>query len=414
MDGYITTRGKCACGGVFRYDERRGDLFCQNCGARCQGSYIVRMGRAHYRSFGRNLAAAEQHLNHIRCQRGRPDMYGNYDPRDWQRSNPNGIQKLSAAWIEKKEATRPALTGTRLADVKNAMARALEFWGDKNVKLITEQDLAAFAAHDHKDLRDPDRALASKTIYDICQTLNEFLAWAARMVKCEPVKFKDIGYDFNETEPITIAQQQLIIEWVARECPEPMITFGIVTLCRNPNVRPGELIAVQWRHVDLLSGIIYIHKRKSRRKLKRAALKPKKIFVTRDQLEWLKKLPCVDLNDYLFTYSVKRSGVTPGSRIHSKVLNKWLKRAASQFGIDTNLYAATKHTTTTELRKHYDRETVRKHGPGHRSEAFAHYDHSDGTREALEMREAWDKMRLRVVGCDNFDARSFKEVDHAE
>lgn len=399
MDGYITTRGKCgACGGVYRYDERRGDLFCQECGARCQGSYIVRMGRTHYRSFGRNLAAAEQHLNHVRCQRGRPDVYGNYDPRDWKRSNPNGLKNLASLYVEKKEATRPALTTTRLADIKNAMARALEFWGDKNVKLIDEQDLAAFAAHRHTDLRDPDRALASKTVYDLCMTINEFLAWAARAIRCEPIKFQGLGYDFNETEPITMAQQQRIIEWVSTNCPEPLITFGVVTLCRNPNVRPGELIAVQWRHVDLLSGIIYVHKRKSRRKLKRAALRPKKIFVTRDQLEWLKKLPCIDLNDYLFTYSVKRSGVTPGSRIHPKVLNIWFKRAGAALGIQTHLYAGTKHTTTTALRQEFDRQAVMEHGTGHRSEAFGHYDHSDGTREALEMREAYDKMRLRIVG----------------
>ena len=41
-------------------------------------------------------------------------------------------------------------------------------------------------------------------------------------------------------------------------------------------------------------------------------------------------------------------------RIHSKVLNIWFKQAGAKFGIDANLYAGTKHTTATGLRKEFD------------------------------------------------------------
>lgn len=396
MDGYITTRRKCQCGGSFKYDERRRDLFCDKCEARCTGTYIVKMGKKHYKSFGRNLAAAEQHLNHIRCQKGQPEVYGTYDPRDWQKDNANGLKTLGESWVKKKRATRPPLEKTRMADIENAIARAVAFWGDRNIKQLTEPDLIDFYTHPHKDLRDDNKPLSSKTVYDLCMTLNQFFAWAAKIAGCEPVRFTEMGYEFSETEPISIQQQQAIIDWLEANCPEPKLVFAVTTLCRNPNVRPGELIEVQWRHVDLISGIIYIHKRKSRRKLGRRAAQPKKIFVTEQQLDWLKSCSYEDLNDYLFVYDVPRSGVTPGQRIHKKVLNIWFKKAGRAMGVETYLYAGTKHTTTTELRRHFDREAVMNHGTGHRSDAFGHYDHSDGTREALEMRKAYDKMRAGI------------------
>lgn len=401
MKGYICTRQKCGCGGTFRYDGRRGDLFCEKCDTRTSGTYIVRMGKKHFRSFGRDIRKAEQHLSYIRCQLGDPDQFGRYDERDWRKNNPLGLFSLGQDWVKKKEGTRPPLTKTRMGMIKTSIDRLTAYMGDRNIKTITDRDLEKFYSADHNKINHPDKLISSKTLFDICNTLNEFFAWAANVAGCEAPRFRDIGYEYNETEPITFQQQQSIISWLKNNCPEPMIVWVIRTLCRNPNVRPGELIELQWKDIDLISGVLYIHKRKSRRKLKRGALKPKLIFVEGDQLDYLNSLKYDDLNDHLFVYTVKRSGVKIGQRIHSKVLNIWFKKAGKALGINTYLYAGTKHTTTTELRKQFNRQAVMDYGSGHRSDAFDHYDHSGNVRESVEMRRAYDKLakevKLKVV-----------------
>jgi hypothetical protein len=411
MDGSITTRGKCRCGGSFVFDRGRRDLFCDKCDARATGTYVVRFGKGknrHYKSFGHNIEAAIQHLDHIRCQRGNPEVYGKYDPRDWQKHNPLSIAALGEAWVRKKKATKPPLTLTRMGMITNSIMRLTEHidmngsrLGDRSIKTLTDMDLELFYTTDHRKLNNPKEELSSKTLFDTCNTLNEFFVWAAKMAGCEPIKFSDLGYERNETEPITIQQQVALVEWVKENCPEPKIWFAIEGLARNPNIRPSAFCYILWEHISPTVGRIYVYRRKSRRKIKQGAPKPKIVIMSQEMMDYIKSIEWG--TGPFMTYTTQRSGVKIGQRIHPKVLNIWVKKAGKALGIDTTLYAATKHTSVTGIKAYMDDEAIRRGFSQHATEdAYMHYQH-DQLTDQIRAQKAYDQMledaksKLKVV-----------------
>ncbi|WP_054030387.1 hypothetical protein [Desulfatitalea tepidiphila] len=91
-------------------------------------------------------------------------------------------------------------------------------------------------------------------------------------------------------------------------------------------------------------------------------------------------------------YTVERSGVKIGERIHPKRLNHRFQQGAAQFGIGTYLYAGTKHTNTTALGQHLTREQIRRGATGPATEdAFDHYMH-DRISDQLRVQNVVDEM----------------------
>jgi integrase len=392
MLGTIRTSQRCpVCGGRMLYDPRRHGCFCEtHVDVAAVKGFYAQLGR-HQKRF-KSILLAERHLNFIRTQRD----HNLYDPRDWRQSKPLSLRKLADAWLEHKGHVRPSLSATRMNELKTSVDRICSFWGpDRNIKTIKDEDLAAFYGHPHAQIKDASKELSEKSVFNLCSNIQEFFNWGCRISGTEPPRFEGLGYEYNETPTITVQQQIEILEWLSRNCPEPRIVFAIQSLARNARVRPGELCEVKWSHIDIFGskGIIYIHKRKSRRKIgARRKPDPKILYLDQDQIEYLKTQPWGNPDDYFMVYTIERSGVKIGERIHPKRLNHWFQQGAAQFGIDTYLYAGTKHTTTTALGQHLTREQIRRGATGHATEdAFDHYMH-DRISDQLRVQNVVDEM----------------------
>ncbi len=397
MLGTIRTSQRCyICGGSLVYDQRRGGCFCLNHPeVRATKGFYVQLGR-HQKRFSNDFYGAERHLNFVRSQRD----YGQYDPRDWEKTKPLSLRKLSELWIAHKGNTRPPLSDGRMWELQTSVDRACALWGvGTNIKTISDEDIKSFAGYPHQRLDIPGKMLSEKSVFNICCNVKEFIEWACKIARVDPPEWPSLGYEYNETVSITMQQQMEIVEWVRKNCPEPRIIFAIQALARNANVRSGEFCEVKWGHIDLFGdkGIVYIHKRKSRRKKgRRHKLDPKRSYLESAQIEYLKTQEWGNPDEYFMVYTVGRSGVTPGTRIHPKVLNKWWRRGAESIGLNIYLYAGTKHTTTTELGKHLTREQIRRGATGHATdEAFDHYYH-DQVSDQLRVQKAYDDMREKL------------------
>lgn len=390
MQGGISTTQKCPlCGGKLVYDPKRGNCFClDHPEISATKGYYVYFGARHQKRFKR-IDVAERHLTRLRAEMDDDQ----FDPRDWFKSRPLGIRSLSEKWIMKKRTVKPALSPTRINDLENTLSRALDLWGDINIKLIHDDHITQFIAYDHRFKNDPDKLLSDTTIHNMCTILAEFLRWGSKVAGCKPIDVELPGFDFNETRPITIQQQLAILEWIKENCPEQKIWFAYQTLCRNAQVRPGAFCDVKWGHIDPFNGgIIYIYRHKSRKKKCRRAPAPKIAYLTDEQIAYLKTLKWGDPDEYFMTYTIQRSGVTPGKKIHPKVINKWVKKAGEALGVDTTCYASTKHTTATGLNQYLNREAIRRFGTQHETqEAYDHYQH-DQITDQLRIQKAVDQM----------------------
>lgn len=392
MLGTIRTEQRCpVCDGRMVYDERRHGCFCEHHpDVAATKRFYVQLGR-HQKRF-KTVYLAERHLNFIRSQRDH-DLY---DPRDWKRSKPLSLGTLSDQWLIHKSKVRPALSATRTHELKTSMKRVCSFWDPaRNIKTIHDDDLAEFYANPHTHLNDDTKLLSEKSVFNLCTNVQEFLEWGCKIARVQPPKFVGLGYEYIETPTITVHDQLAITGWIKDNCPEPRIVFAINALIRNARIRPGELCDVKWKHIDLFGGqgIIYIHKRKSRRKIgARRKPEPKILYLDQEQVEYIKTQPWGDPGDYFMVYTIQRSGVKIGQRIHPKRLNNWFQAGAAHFGIDTYLYAGTKHTTATALGQHLTREQIRRGATGHATEeAFDHYMH-DRISDQLRVQKAVDKM----------------------
>ena len=392
MKGNIYTSQRCPiCHGPMSYDPRKANCICPTHNVGATGGFFVRFGRDHFKRF-QHIVQAEQHLNHLRAQTGNEALYGKYDPRDWKKSNPLGIRSLGKQWLERKSHTKPPLSETRMHELRTSIDRAVEFWGDINIKVLTGGDLAAFAVAPHGFLGKQDRQLSEKTVFNICCNLQEFVSWACKSLKVEAPQFEGLGYDMVETQPITMQQQVAIVEWIKQNCPEPRIWFAIQALCKNPNVRPGEFCDLRWGHIDIFGEVAYIHKDKNRRRLGRKKPRPKTVFLNSAQVEYLKSQEWGNPDELFMVYTQGRSGVIAGDPIHVKRLNHWFKEGGKAIGVDTTLYAGTKHTTTTGLAQHINRELIRRAGTGHATEAaYEHYQH-DHLSDQIRVQKTIDRM----------------------
>lgn len=402
MQGTIRTRQKCSiCKGPLIYDEKRRGCFCEKHPEQmATGGWYVQVGRDHRKRFSKDFVGAERHLNFIRSQKD----HNQYDPRDWQKDQPLSLAELGKKWLRLKEQTRPPLNNTTMRELRISIVRANAFWGpETQIKSISDDDVHAFVGYPHMMMRKgmTHKLISEKTAFNLFANIKSFFEWACEIAKCPSKKWPALGYEMNETQHITIEQQANIEDWLLDNCPEPMIGLAVSILCANPNVRPGELIELKWGHIDIFQdqGILYIHKRKSRRKRgSRKRLPPKIAILSQVHVNMIKGFKWGDPDDYFFRYTVRRRAIKVGKRFDSKMLNEWFKRASAKFNLDTCLYAGTKHTTTTGARQYLNREQVMRGGTGHASkDGYDHYDHDSGLDDQIRFHKTFEKMRREKI-----------------
>jgi integrase len=354
MRGRIYSDQKCPiCGGRLIHDDRRRGLFCEKHPAQqANGRFRVQFGRNTRRRFN-NYLEAERFLDGLRWEVDQ----GTYDPRDYRVNNPLGFETLALKWLEvKKKEVKPKSYN----NLRNYMTKAIGTWGQMNVKSIGYGEIEDFLH---------SQEVSDKTKSNMKSGLHSFFVWVKRREKIPMPEFPETPFELGFRNIIDKETQEAIIDEVYRLTYHinPKIWLGIKWLSTYISIRPGELLNLKEKDVDIkLEYFIIPHPKEKR---------PKLVPLIDEDIKILKSMPR-GLPDLMFFRHVKGiSGVSGGQPFGKKYLYKWWKKACSNLEIvGVDLYGGTRHSSTTALREYFSPEEIRNSGTLHSTnKAFDRY-----------------------------------------
>jgi integrase len=368
MKGRIFSHQKCPiCGGILYHDETRGGLFCKkHPEIAANTKFVVRFGRAITKRFS-DYHEAERFLTGLRFENDK----GTFDIRDYRKDNPLGFENLANKWLAQKKNSR--VKPKTIQSYANFMNKAIEVWGQRNIKTIGTGEVEDFLLGDHRDTRTQKR-ISDKTRHNMKSCLHQFFSWVCRREKLvDPPVFPEIDFELGWRNIVTIEIQQAIIEEVKRISfdIEPKVWLGIKLLATYIKIRPGEMRNVRERDINLESGFIHIpHPKEGSRKNGKFA------YLDSEDIALIKSFPrSMDLDLYFFRHMVGKSGVGIGEQFGPKYFKKWWDKACKNLGIKgVDLYGGTKHSTATALGEFLTPEQIKRGGTGSATnKAFERY-----------------------------------------
>jgi integrase len=316
-----------------------------------------------YRRF-EDRGAADRFLTGLRFKSDE----GVFDPRDYQKDNPLGLETLAREWLTKKETE-----GLKCpSNLSLHMGKVSEFFqGNPNIKTINTREVEKFRSWLLQT------SWSSKYRSCILTTFHSFLKWVS---KVEP------GFDLPEVEPIAFEMrmrnildkdtQQDVLDEVKRLTwhLNPKIYIACLWLSTYVTARPIELLSVVESDIDADAGVIRLRRNKEGRDDKR-------LYLVEDDITYLRTLPKSIHPDktYFFRHSNVREGLSRRhlGRFGKKLVYKWWKKSCKNLGIlDVDLYGGTRHSSASDLGKYYTPEEVMHDGTGHAtSKSFLRYFH---------------------------------------
>lgn len=368
MKGRIYSMQKCPiCGSIFYHDENRAGLFCrQHPHIAANSKFVVRFGRSITKRF-RDYHEAERFLTGLRFENDK----GTFDVRDYRKDNPLGFKSLAKKWIEQKKRTK--VKPKTIQSYENYLNKAIEVWGQSNIKTIGTGDIEDFLLGDHQDKRSK-KPISDKTRHNMKSCLHQFFKWVCRREKSvEFPEFPEISFELGWRNTVTIEVQQAIIEEVRRLSfdIEPKVWIGIKLLATYIKIRPGEMRNVRERDINLESGFIHIpHPKEGSRKQGKFA------YLDAEDIDLIKSFPrSIDPDLYFFRHMSTRSGVKVGEKFGPKYFKKWWDKACGNLGVKgVDLYGGTKHSTATALGEFLTPEQIKRGGTGSATnKAFERY-----------------------------------------
>ena len=358
MKGGIYTQEKCAiCGTNLKYNQRKRVFACPNHPkVTGTGRCFVRFGKPVQKRFS-NINAAEHFLNHLRYKTAE----GSFDAKDYQANKPNSFTNLSEKYLKRKRNLKS------YTSIKHYIKVAQDYFGHKSVKDINGADIEDWAFSIEN--------ISEKTRANYASTLSNFWRWLHQrnvINLAQMPAFPKIQYELKYRTITDIETQEAIINevWQISKHINEKIWLGIDILSTYVNLRPGDLLKIEEKDIDLKSGLITIHHpTKSKNKSKTVRLMRHHIEIIED----LKKLfPAVP--DLKFFRHIGGSGIQKNGEFGKKYFKKWWDKACKNIGIEgLDLYGGTRHTTTTAIAKRAGTDNARKASGHETNKAFDRY-----------------------------------------
>lgn len=308
---------------------------------------------------------------------------GTWDARDYRADNPLGFENLVGKFLHSKRL----LKGVKKYEQR--LRFATEKWGNTNVKSI------GFSQIDGLLIELRENGYSSKYIKDIRDCIKSFYRWCARNSEIKHDQIPELPI-IKASSPyrkiVTKEVQCRILEEVRRTATfNPRIYIGILFLSTYINVRPGELVSIRERDIDLNNGRILIRESKTG--------EPKYVYLLDDDIRLLKEQPKGFPELYFFRHIKGRGGNPPGSKFGKSYLYKWWRKSCEKLSIEgVDLYGGTRHSTAVALRQRLKLTPEEiKRATGHRTAtAFDRYLQIQGD----ELRAIYAQARGGVVGIE--------------
>lgn len=371
MTGTLHSDQKCRlCGSTFKHDMNRQGLFCPNHPEEfATGDFQIRLGtnitrrRQTYYEAYRILTGYRYEKDH-----------GKFDERDYIKVSTLRLPEAIDEWLTDKKGSE--ITHKHVQAHINHMSRAIEFWGDIDIKLITTREVRRFLSFPHKN-KQTGEPLSAKTKNDIRSSLHDLLKWHCDNDETMKMpKFpKKLRKQRTQRNILTIEEQEMVLQELKRISYDinPKIWLGVLLLTRLINTRPGELIKVREKDILLDSRTICIRETKE----DRGEEGKFGLLAEDDIVTELGKHVCPSSPELrFFRHNSGRGGVKVDSPFGDKYLKTWWDKACENLGIQgVDLYGGTRHTTIMALIiAGYSPEEVQRGGAETKSqEAMLHY-----------------------------------------
>lgn len=145
--------------------------------------------------------------------------------------------------------------------------------------------------------------ISEKTRFNIRSVLHDFFGWVSKREQIPMPDFPDVSFELGWRNIIDIRTQQEIIGEIKAISHgiNPKIWLGIKWLSTYISVRPGELIAVQERQINISMGSLVIPHPKEKT--------PKIVYLLGEDVELLKSIPRGFPDLYFFRHPKGIKGV---------------------------------------------------------------------------------------------------------
>lgn len=357
----LYTDQKCQCGKTFQHDASRRGCFCPSHPNHRATRYIVKVGKNKKRFT--SYSGAESML------------------KLWERGNigpsPLGLVALSLQYLHRKKVR---VSTKHHRNVSNDMGKLVAHFGDIPIHKLTyaELDDFFFPVHDDHVLT----GLASKTIYNIRSTVNDFFTWLIdREIIGSKPRIPQVKYELGWRKLIDRDTQIRIINRIALDCKNPRVAIAIRWLATYINIRPGELVQIRWGDVDLKLGTVTVPARVTKER------RNKIIHLCRGDIKDLEGLGLNFPSSFLFCHA-------HGGKFGHNYLYEWWKRACKKLKVvGVDLYGGTRHSTVTYLRgEGFSPEEIRRASMHSTNKAFERY----LQKSADEVTPIYDAARIEL------------------
>ena len=141
------------------------------------------------------------------------------------------------------------------------MSRAIKTWGNRNIKEIGYADIEDLLLA--QKLAGKKKHVSDKTRSNIRSALHDFWIWLRkrRLIKPDQMpEFPEVKFELGFRTTIDKDTQESILEkiYVLSFHINPKIWLGIKWLCTYISIRPGEMIKLKEKHIDLGNGYLII------------------------------------------------------------------------------------------------------------------------------------------------------------
>lgn len=357
MKGNIITTERCMiCNERLEHDDRRHGLFClDHPQISAVKIFIVRFGRHIQKQF-KTYDQAAQFLNGLRFKTGE----GTFDLNDYSSEQPYSFMVLSEKYLKRKKNLKS------FKEKKRHIKLAQNYFNNRNVKYISGADIEDYLF----DLT----GISEKTRANYASALSDFFKWVHKrqVIKIIP-PFPQIEYELGYRTITDLKTQRAIIEKVREmsESKNPKVWFGIDLLATYVNLRPGDLLKIKEKDIDLEHGVITIHyPTKSKNKKKTVRLLQDHLNYFAEIKTKFKALP--ELTFFRHHGGVR--SLKPNTPFGPKYFKTWWDKACKELGVlGLDLYGGTRHTSTTEIARLAGTQNAREASAHETNKAFDRY-----------------------------------------
>jgi len=249
---------------------------------------------------------------------------------------------------------------------------------NRNVKEIDYPDIEDFLYS--QKLAGKKKLVSDKTRANMKSTLHDFWSWLRkrRILRHDQIpEFPDIYFQLGFRTTIDKDTQENILDRIYQMTAHInlKIWLGIKWLSTYISIRPGELIKIKEKQIDLENGYLIVTDTKEK--------KPKLVLLLAEDIELVREIykiipqgfPEMRYFRHTKLESPGRGRAVPDNRpFGEKYFYKWWVKACNELGIlGVDLYGGTRHSSAIALRKYRTPEEIKRATMHTTNKAFERY-----------------------------------------